>query len=69
MPLGVDKGNGIRRLGEHYGIEIKNIMAIGDSQNDLDMLKAAGFLWPWTNAAQEVKDAADYVTLSNDEEA
>lgn len=43
-------------------------MAIGDSQNDLDMLKAAGFSVAMANAAQEVKDAADYVTLSNDED-
>ncbi len=68
MPLGVDKGRGIRRLGELYQIEPKNIMAIGDSQNDLDMLKAAGFSVAMANAAQEVKDAADYVTLSNDED-
>ena len=68
MPLGVDKGRGIRRLGEIYQIEPKNIMAIGDSQNDLEMLKAAGFSVAMANAAQEVKDAADYVTLSNDED-
>ena len=68
MPLGVDKGRGIRRLGELYQIEPKNIMAIGDSQNDLDMLKAAGFSVAMANAGQEVKDAADYVTLSNDED-
>lgn len=43
-------------------------MAIGDSQNDLDMLKAAGFSVAMANAGQEVKDAADYVTLSNDED-
>ena len=68
MPLGVDKGHGIRRLGELYDVDPKYIMAIGDSENDLDMLKAAGFSVAMANAGQEVKDAANYVTLSNDED-
>lgn len=68
MPQGVDKGEGIRRLGELYGIGNDEIMALGDSQNDLDMLKAAGFPVAMANAAEEVKAAAAYVTASNDDD-
>ena len=68
MPSGVDKGKGIRRLGELYGITADEIMALGDSQNDLDMLKAAGFPVAMTNAADEVKAVASYVTASNDDD-
>lgn len=68
MPQGVDKGEGIRRLGEIYGIGTDEIMALGDSQNDLDMLKAAGFPVAMANAAEEVKAAAAYVTASNDDD-
>lgn len=68
MPQGVDKGEGIRRLDELYGIGTDEIMALGDSQNDLDMLKAAGFPVAMANAAEEVKAAAAYVTASNDDD-
>ncbi|MCI7600103.1 MAG: Cof-type HAD-IIB family hydrolase [Megasphaera sp.] len=68
MPQGVDKGKGIRRLGELYGVGADEIMALGDSQNDLDMLKAAGVPVAMANAAEEVKAAAAYVTASNDDD-
>lgn len=68
MPNGVDKGKGIRRLGELYDIEADEIMALGDSQNDLDMLKAAGFPVAMGNAADEVKAVASYVTASNNDD-
>lgn len=68
MPQGVDKGKGIRRLGELYGITADEIMALGDSQNDLDMLKAAGFPVAMANAADEVKAIASYVTASNNDD-
>ena len=44
------------------------IMALGDSQNDLDMLKAAGFPVAMANAADEVKAVASYVTASNNDD-
>ena len=68
MPPGIDKGQGIRRLGELYGIGTESIMALGDSQNDLDMLKAAGLPVAMANASDEVKAAAAYVTASNDDD-
>lgn len=68
MPKGVDKGVGIRRLGELYQIPVEQIMSLGDSQNDLAMLKAAGFSVAMGNASEEIKQAAHAVTASNDED-
>lgn len=64
---GVNKGNGLLRLGELLGIEREEIMACGDGNNDLAMIKTVGFGVAMANAVQEVKDAADYITLSNEE--
>ena len=43
-------------------------MVCGDSQNDMEMIKAAGFGVAMGNAMPEVKKAADYITLSNEED-
>lgn len=43
-------------------------MACGDGSNDLEMVKQAGIGVAMSNAVDEVKEAADYVTLSNDED-
>lgn len=66
MPQGVDKGMGIRNLGKVYQIGVDQIMAIGDSQNDIDMLQVAGLPIVMENAADEIKQYGAYVTSSND---
>jgi hydroxymethylpyrimidine pyrophosphatase-like HAD family hydrolase len=43
-------------------------MSFGDGMNDLTMIEAAGVGVAMSNACQEVLDAADYITLSNDED-
>lgn len=60
--LGVSKAAGIRRLAERLGIEMKDTMAIGDSDNDLPMLKAVGKSIAMGNALPHVKEICDYVT-------
>lgn len=65
---GVNKGTGLIRLGKYLGIRREEIMAFGDGDNDIEMLREAGFGVAMANGVQEVKDAADYVTLSNEEE-
>ncbi|MDP4206080.1 MAG: Cof-type HAD-IIB family hydrolase [Bacteroidota bacterium] len=64
---GVNKGYGLRKLAEFLNIERNEIMAIGDNNNDLSMLHFAGVSVAMDNAIDEVKRAADYVTMSNDE--
>ena len=59
---GVSKAEGLRRLAEKLGIAIEDTMAIGDSYNDLPMLKAAGHSVAMGNAVPEVKAVCDYET-------
>lgn len=63
---GTTKGMGLRFLADHFGISITQTMACGDSQNDLDILKTAGVGVAMENAVSEVKNAADFVTYSNE---
>lgn len=65
---GVDKGMGLLKLGEMLGIHREEIMAIGDGDNDIAMIKAAGLGIAMGNAEEEVKASADYVTGTNDED-
>ncbi len=62
------KGNGIRILCNNLGIPIDEVVAFGDSMNDEDMLKTAGFSVAMGNAIPEIKNICDYVTLTNDED-
>lgn len=64
---GIDKGNGLEILSEHLGINMDETMAIGDAENDLSMIKKAHIGVAMDNAFQNIKDAANYVTTSNDE--
>lgn len=62
------KGTGIKALGDYLGIKQEEIICIGDAGNDLDMIQFAGLGVAMGNAFEEVKEAADYVTWSNDED-
>ncbi|MDR2142900.1 MAG: Cof-type HAD-IIB family hydrolase [Treponema sp.] len=68
MPAGVSKGNALGFVAEKLGIDMKNVMALGDSDNDKDMIRKAGLGIAMGNATEELKAAADEVTLSCDED-
>ena len=61
----VSKGDALIRLCNYLKIDPKKAMAIGDSGNDFDMLKAAGYKVAVSNATDEIKQIADVITLSN----
>lgn len=65
---GVDKGRGLLPVMEKLGIDKDHVIAIGDSDNDLEMLKMAGISVAMGNAAAHIKEAAVYVTEDNDHE-
>lgn len=65
---GTNKGLGLLQLGKSLGISIEEIMACGDGGNDVEMLKEVGFAIAMANAYDTVKTAADFVTVSNDED-
>ena len=65
---GIHKGNALLRLGELLGIERKEIMAFGDGKNDRKMLETVGIGVAMANSVPEVLEAADMVTVSNDDD-
>ncbi|KAA8494313.1 putative phosphatase [Porphyridium purpureum] len=67
LPLGASKGDGVRRLLDHLGFSFSELMAIGDAENDLEMLKFAGIGCAVGNALPSVKAAADFEVRSNNE--
>lgn len=62
------KGNGLRCLADYIGIKIEETMALGDGNNDISMIKSAGVGVAMDNALEEVKRAADFITLNNDQD-
>ena len=62
------KGSGLSALADYLCLERDQVMAFGDGENDISMLKAAGMGVAMENASSIVKDSADTVTLSNDED-
>lgn len=65
---GVDKGIGLHKLAEYLGVDPQATMAIGDTENDLPILRAAGLSVAMGNAIDEMKKIADIVTYSNAED-
>ncbi|OMF38718.1 hydrolase [Paenibacillus sp. FSL H8-0548] len=62
------KGHALRFMAEHLGCTMDQTIALGDAWNDNEMIVAAGLGVAMGNAVQSLKDIADYVTLSNNEE-
>lgn len=68
MPLGVDKGTGLSALAEYLNLTPAEVMAVGDGENDLAMLRYAGLSVAMGNACDTVKKTARVVTETNDED-
>ena len=68
VAAGNSKAAGMEALCSHFGIRQEETLAFGDGANDLEMLRWAGIGVAMGNAEQIVKDAADRVTTSVDEE-
>ncbi len=67
-PKGIHKATGIKNIIEILGIKQEEVIAIGDGYNDITMIEFAGLGVAMDNAQQAVKDVANYITLSNDED-
>lgn len=68
IPAAINKGRGLLDTCAALGIDPRETVAFGDAENDIPMLRAAGVGVAMGNAAQAVKNAADTVTLSNNED-
>jgi len=62
VPTSTNKWAGILHMINHFGISSDDVAAIGDSQNDIEMLKHAAYSVAMGNGIDEVKEHADYVT-------
>ncbi len=68
LPQGIDKGPALADLAAHFGLEMSEVMAFGDSTNDMSMLEMAGIGVAMGNAEENVKAVADYTTASNNDD-
>lgn len=65
--LGIDKGVALRKLVDKLGLKIEESIAVGDSYNDLPMLKAAGLAACVENANEDIKKVCSFVSKSNND--
>ena len=59
--LEIDKGYGLRWLAQYLNIDVKDVIAVGDNYNDVDMIKEAGVGACVLSAADDIKELSDYV--------
>ena len=68
LPANTSKGRAVKTLMEELGIDSSNALAIGDGENDVEMLQAVSVGVAMSNATQMLKDIADVIVPSNDED-
>lgn len=68
VPKGIDKAQSLAVLLEEIGMTKDEMIAVGDGFNDLSMIKYAGLGVAMANAQEVVRQNADYITLSNEED-
>lgn len=68
LPKGIDKAKSLERLLAIQGIGKEQMIACGDGYNDLSMIQFAGLGVAMGNGVLPVRKAADYITLSNEED-
>lgn len=69
LPKGIGKGTAIKNLTKHLNMNINKTIAIGDYNNDISMFDTAKIGIAVSNACKEALAAADYITVSNEENA
>ena len=63
-----NKGEGVRILAQYLGIKQEEVICVGDAGNDVHMIKYAGLGVAMGNAFDEVKEIADFITKTNEED-
>lgn len=67
LPPGISKGAALLVLCEHLGLDLQEVVAMGDGPNDMTLIEAAGLGVAVANAAPELKERADFISRSNEE--
>ena len=68
MMKNISKGHSLQQLMQKFDIDAKDVIAFGDGENDLEMIQSAGIGIAMGNALDVLKQQADKVTLSNNED-
>lgn len=68
MNINASKGKALRQLMDMLHISSHEVLVMGNSFNDIAMFEVAGLAIAMDNSPQEIKDAADFVTKSNNED-
>lgn len=68
MPQGIDKAKALKTVFGNDGYQPEDMIAFGDGQNDVSMIRYAGLGIGMANAVDELKEAADELTSSCDED-
>ena len=68
VPQNVDKAASLDSLLEKFHLDSTDLIACGDGFNDLSMIQYAGLGVAMSNAHIDIRKAADFITLSNDED-
>lgn len=68
MPENIDKAVSLEKLCEYVDVTREQLAACGDGYNDMPMIRYAGLGIAMANAKEPVREAADVITLSNDED-
>lgn len=68
MPKGIDKAKSLERLLEYMGCKREEMIACGDGFNDVSMIEYAGLGVAMENAKEQVKEVADFITKSNEDD-
>jgi len=65
-PKNISKASGLKELCKFLKIDIAETVAVGDAENDIEILKTAGFSVAMGNASEKIKKIAEFVTADND---
>jgi hypothetical protein len=68
LAANTSKGKGVLQVGKRLGVKPEEIISFGDNYNDMEMIRHTGLGIAMGNAVPELKLAADFVTLSNQED-
>jgi len=68
LPPGGSKGNALKNLLKELRIPNENVLAIGDAENDMEMIQLAGIGVAVGNASAKLKEAAQYTVATNDQD-
>ena len=69
LPKGISKGSVLPVMADILGIDMAKTVAVGDYNNDIEMIKKAGIGIAVANASPDAKRVADHITVSNEEHA